>query len=215
MLSRTTFALPFEPVTDRPYHHGNLRETLLEQAVTTLRTDGLAALSLRELARQAGVSHAAPRRHFADRQALLDALALHGFAQLGAELTAATEAAGSGDDLAVQMRALARAYIEFASRDAVLLELMFSSKYGTRLDLFEEAADQAFAPVHAAIARAQQAGLLPEGDPKRAGLSHLATIQGIASLRRAGVVGPDGVDDLIEDAVAMSLAGARAQTISR
>jgi AcrR family transcriptional regulator len=197
-------------VTGRPYHHGNLRETLLAQAVTTLRADGLSALSLRELARRAGVSHAAPRRHFADRQALLDALALHGFAQLGDELATATEAADA-DDLAAQMRALARAYIDFASRDAVLLELMFTSKYGERLELFEEAADQAFEPVHAAIARAQHAGLLPDGDPKRVGLSHLATIQGIASLRRAGVVGPDEVDDLIEDAVAMSLAGARAQ----
>jgi AcrR family transcriptional regulator len=196
-------------VSDRPYHHGNLRETLLEQAVATLRTDGLDALSLRELARQAGVSHAAPRRHFADRQALLDALALHGFAQLGAELGAATETADP-EDLAAQMRALARAYIEFASRDAVLLELMFSAKYGERLELFEEAADAAFDPVHRAIARAQQAGLLPDGDPNRVALSHLATIQGIASLRRAGVVGADDVDGLIEDAVAMSLAGARA-----
>ncbi len=175
-------------MTERPYHHGNLREALLERAVTTLRSDGLSALSLRELARQAGVSHAAPRRHFADRQALLDALALHGFAQLGAELTAATETPDT-DDLADQMRALARAYIEFASRDGVLLELMFSAKYGDRLALFEQAADAAFAPVHTMIARAQQAGLLPDGDPERVALAHLATVQGIASLRRAGVVG--------------------------
>src|ERR1700727_646957 len=111
MLSRTTFALPFEPVTDRPSHHGNLRETLLEQAVTTLRTDGLAALSLRELARQAGVSHAAPRRHFADRQALLDALAEAGFERLGAELRSA--AAGAGDDFPARLEATAQAYIRF------------------------------------------------------------------------------------------------------
>jgi AcrR family transcriptional regulator len=201
-------------MAERPYHHGNLRETLLEQAVTTLRTDGLQALSLRELARQAGVSHAAPRRHFADRQALLDALALHGFAQLGTELRAAVDGAG-GEDLAGQMRSLARAYIDFASRDAVLLELMFGAKYGDRVELFEEAADAAFAPVHEMIARAQEAGLLPAGDPERIALSQLASIQGIASLHRAGVVASGDVDGLIEDAVAMSLAAAQARTAAR
>ena len=64
--------------SSRPYHHGNLREALLVQAMTTLREGGVEALSLRELARAVGVSHAAPRRHFPDRQALLDALAERG-----------------------------------------------------------------------------------------------------------------------------------------
>ena len=70
----------------RPYHHGNLRTALLEQAERTVRERGAQALSLRELARDAGVSHGAPRRHFPDRQALLDALAEAGFVRLGAEL---------------------------------------------------------------------------------------------------------------------------------
>ena len=73
--------------TARTYHHGNLRATLLQRA-----EDALAAgedLSLRELARRAGVSHAAPRRHFADKQALLDALAEDGFSRLGALLSEA------------------------------------------------------------------------------------------------------------------------------
>jgi AcrR family transcriptional regulator len=58
-------------MAQRPYHHGNLRAALLAQAEQTLREQGLEGLSLRELARQIGVSHGAPRRHFADRQALL------------------------------------------------------------------------------------------------------------------------------------------------
>jgi len=69
-------------MTDRPYHHGHLRDALLAEAERTLREQGVEQLSLRDLARQAGVSHAAPRRHFADRQALLDALAGAGFARL-------------------------------------------------------------------------------------------------------------------------------------
>ncbi|MCL7021084.1 TetR family transcriptional regulator, partial [Vibrio vulnificus] len=80
---------------DDAYHHRNLRATLLEAAERSLRENGAEQLSLRELAREAGVSHAAPRRHFADRQALLDALAESGFARLGAELRTARDAAGS------------------------------------------------------------------------------------------------------------------------
>ncbi|WAP58220.1 helix-turn-helix domain-containing protein [Streptomyces sp. S465] len=59
----------------RPFHHGNLRAVLLDQAELVLRERGIDALSLRELAREAGVSHGAPRSHFIDRNALLDALA--------------------------------------------------------------------------------------------------------------------------------------------
>src|SRR5690348_14709991 len=107
----------------RAYHHGNLRTALLEAAEKTLRERGVQALSLRELAREAGVSHGAPRRHFADRQALLDALAGAGFERLGAELRAA--AAGAGEDFESRLRAIAAAYVRFATEDAALLELMF------------------------------------------------------------------------------------------
>src|SRR5947209_2974095 len=72
----------------RPYHHGNLRAELLAAAEQTVRERGVEALSLRELARRVGVSHGAPRRHFADRQALLDALAQAGFDRLGLVLFA-------------------------------------------------------------------------------------------------------------------------------
>src|SRR5919198_104925 len=83
-------------MTERPYHHGALREALLEQAERTVRERGADALSLRELAREVGVSHGAPRRHFPDRQALLDAVAEAGFERLGVELRSAL--AGAGED---------------------------------------------------------------------------------------------------------------------
>src|ERR1700709_1822981 len=97
--------------SDRPYHHGNLRTALLAAAERTVRERGAQALSLRELARDVGVSHGAPRRHFPDRQALLDALAEDGFARLGRELRTAVDAAG--DDFEDRLRATARAYVEF------------------------------------------------------------------------------------------------------
>src|SRR5204863_4666658 len=111
----------------RAYHHGNLRTALLEQAERSVREHGVERLSLRELARQAGVSHGAPRRHFADRQALLDALAEAGFVRLGAELREAVDAAGS--DYEARLRATAAAYVRFAVHDAALLELMFAGKH--------------------------------------------------------------------------------------
>src|SRR5919107_3634135 len=98
MLSASTPACTLSSamaVTARPYHHGNLRAALLEAAERALARGG--ELSLRELAREVGVSHAAPRRHFADKQALLDALAEGGFERLGAEMRAAI--AGAGPDL--------------------------------------------------------------------------------------------------------------------
>src|SRR3954464_10631940 len=103
----------------RPYHHGNLRSELLSCAERALSEGGLAQLSLRELARQVGVSHGAPRRHFADRQALLDALAEAGFARLGAELREAVD--GAGEDYEARLRAIAAAYIRFAVHDVALL----------------------------------------------------------------------------------------------
>jgi AcrR family transcriptional regulator len=198
---------------DRPYHHGNLRATLLDRAHVTLRERGAAALSLRELAREAGVSHAAPRRHFADRQALLDALVLSGFARLGEVLRTARDAADPAD-LPGSLRALARAYVGFAVTDPDLLELMFAGKHGDDGAIdesVEAAAQEAFAPVLATITGAQAAGLLPSGDPERIGLLHLATIQGIAALRGAGMVAEDQVDLLLDDAVAQFLAVAQTQ----
>src|SRR3954464_5665118 len=87
----------------RPYHHGNLREELLREGERALESGGAAGLSLREVARAIGVSHAAPRRHFADKQALLDALAEAGFARLTSKLRGAVD--GAGEDYEARLRA--------------------------------------------------------------------------------------------------------------
>src|ERR1700744_3742655 len=128
MLSMTT-STTITGMTDRPYHHGHLRDTLLAEAERTLREQGADQLSLRDLARQAGVSHAAPRRHFADRQALLGALAAAGFARLADEVAAAIEAAGP--DFPARLRATCAAYVRFATEDTALMELMFTAKSGS------------------------------------------------------------------------------------
>ncbi|MDJ0847312.1 MAG: TetR/AcrR family transcriptional regulator [Myxococcota bacterium] len=94
------------------YHHGNLREALLERAAEVIAERGVEALSLRGLARDLGVSHAAPRAHFADRRALLCELAKEGF-RLGVDaMHAGAEAAGP--DPVARYRALGRSYVQFA-----------------------------------------------------------------------------------------------------
>lgn len=195
-------------MTDRPYHHGNLRSELLGAAERTVRERGVDALSLRELARELGVSHGAPRRHFADRQALLDALAEAGFDRLRLELRAAVD--GTGADFVDRLHATAAAYVRFAIDDSALLELMFAGKHREEAPVLEQAAVRAFSAMLELIAQGQSEGYLEPGDPERIGLVLFATIQGIASLVTAGVVTPGQVDGLLADSVAHFLRGSRA-----
>ena len=194
-------------MADRPYHHGNLRDALLAQAEQTLREQGLEGLSLRELARQTGVSHGAPRRHFADRQALLDALAESGFARLGAELRGAAESAGEGYE--ARLRATATAYVRFAISDAALLELMFAGKQRAQAGALHQAADRAFSVILELIDEGQTNAALEPGDPEHIGLLLFATMQGLAALVTAGIVAPEQVDSLVGDATARFLHGPR------
>jgi AcrR family transcriptional regulator len=195
-------------VTERPYHHGNLRTALLAQAERTVRERGAQELSLRELAREVGVSHGAPRRHFPDRQALLDALAEAGFARLGAELRSAVD--GAGEDFAARLQATAAAYVRFATRDAALLELMFAGKHRADAGTLHMAADRAFAVLLELIGQGQAEGALERGEPERVGLVLFATIQGIAALVTGGIVQAAQLDELVADAIAHFLRGSRA-----
>jgi AcrR family transcriptional regulator len=192
---------------ERPYHHGQLRPALLEAAERSLREHGEEQLSLRELARAIGVSHAAPRRHFPDRRALLDALAEVGFQRLGAELHAASAAAG--DDFAPRLRATVAAYIRFATEDAALLELMFTSKHRPGAERLVAAAVPAFTLMQDLVAQGQAAGELVAGDPERVGVVLFATMQGIAALINSGMIAPAMLDGLVETAVAQFARGPR------
>jgi len=194
-------------MTERPYHHGNLRTALLEAAERTVRERGVDDLSLRELAREVGVSHAAPRRHFADRQALLDALTLAGFERLGHTLRAAGDEADP--DFVSRLRATAAAYLEFAIRDPALLELMFAGKHGDETGTLESAAERTFASLLGLIVQGQQEGRLRAGDPERVGMVLFATVQGIAALVTGGMIEAEQTDQLLADAIDSFLRGSR------
>jgi AcrR family transcriptional regulator len=203
----------------RPYHHGNLRTALLGAAERTVRERGVQDLSLRELAREVGVSHGAPRRHFPDRQALLDALAKSGFERLRVELQAAVD--GAGADFEARLYATAAAHIRFATADPALLELMFAAKHRDEAgpdclapdgqqDALQDAAERTFTVMLEVILQGQAEGRLEPGDPERVGMVLFATIQGIAALLTGGMVAPEQLDELLGDSIAHFLRGSRA-----
>lgn len=104
-----------------PYHHGNLRQALLETALLLLEREGEAGLGLRDLARAVGVSAAAPYRHFDSRAALLEALAVTGFQRFTAAMNAVSESRPDHP-----MAAMGKTYVLFALDHPNLFRLMFS-----------------------------------------------------------------------------------------
>jgi AcrR family transcriptional regulator len=103
------------------YHHGDLRAALVRAALELLEESGEGALSLRAVARRAGVSPAAPYRHYADREALVSAVAAVGYRELAGRLAAAHPAPSTPDQLAT----VAVAYVQFALERPALFRIMF------------------------------------------------------------------------------------------
>ncbi len=190
----------------QPYHHGNLRTVLLEQAEETLRTGGIDALSLRELARAAGVSHGAPRRHFADRQALLDALAVRGYERLGAELRAAL--GGSSPSLDARVTALARAYADFVTGSGELLALMFAGKHADPDGLVHRASEAALEPWQEVFREAGATDGIG-GPVEVLGMAVFSAVHGLAVLVNAGVTPADGLHAAVADMTERILRGSR------
>src|SRR5665213_1178476 len=114
---------------ETPYHHGALRDALLEAAERVLERDGLAGLTLRAVAREAGVSHAAPIHHFGDLTGLVSELAAVGYRQFNAAMAQAGAAAASPAEKGV---ARARAYVGYARAHPGMYGLMFRTE---RLDM--------------------------------------------------------------------------------
>ncbi len=189
---------------ERPYHHGNLRATLLAAAEQALREQGPDAISLRDLARQTGVSHTAPRRHFPDRTALLAALAATGFARLGKEVAAARERGGAAFE--GQLRSVAQAFVRFARDDEALLDLMFTVGKSQHTEEMQAATALLYGTFADLVEGGQRDGRLRPGDSGRLRLLMLATFQGIAGLATSEALTEQQIDNLLDDAVSMFLA---------
>lgn len=113
----------------RAYHHGDLRNGLLEAARSILEEESLAALTLRAVARKAGVSHAAPYRHFPNHEALLVELSIEGFDELREQITEAAKAPGTESD---KIATIGAAYMRFIAARPALARLMFGGQLPNR-----------------------------------------------------------------------------------
>ncbi|MER9655220.1 TetR/AcrR family transcriptional regulator [Mesorhizobium sp. M0152] len=187
-----------QDTTNRPYHHGDLRREIIETAMAMLHEDKGWQFTLREVARRAGVSHAAPYKHFPDKAALLAEMALLGFEGLHKAMTTA-KAKGPGP-LRDEFFAVGRAYVRFGTSNPGLYRLMFSAEAGKAVNVhLSESALAVFGVVTELLERGQAEGVLRKRDVRGRAAACWAQMHGITMLTMEGLfqlekVGPDPLD---------------------
>lgn len=170
----------------KSYHHGDLRDALIQAAIQLLPEKGASGLSLREVAKAAGVSHTAPYRHFKDKAALLTAIAQTGFILLMERMNDVVEQ--YQDDPRQQLIVIAKTYVELGIKNPDLMNLMF----GGILDpdtLSEEycaTSDTAFDGLVEVIVAGQQAGVFKDENPKIIAVTAWSLVHGLMMLITAG-----------------------------
>jgi AcrR family transcriptional regulator len=185
------------------YHHGDLRAALLTKAEELLQTSGESGLSLRELARAVEVSHSAPSRHFADKAALLEALAVEGFHRLGNRLEAA--ATLDDRDFVSILHDVAVSFVRFSTENPALVELMSRYRRGDVAAELRHARAASFTPVAALIEIGLSKGELA-GEAQTIGTVFFATLQGIYVMANNKTIDPLN-DELIISVVDSLLNG--------
>lgn len=168
--------------TEERYHHGSLKETLLDEALRILDAEALEAVTLRRLAREAGVSHTAPYHHFRDLDALLAAVAARGFHMLRQEMS--RYVAGAAADPFQRLQAAGMAYVAFAVSHAELFRLMFSGRWrdATAYPDLGEAGGLAFGALQLMIEGAVGHGAAPKQVVLAAAQAAWAMVHGVAML---------------------------------
>lgn len=192
------------PQASAPYHHGDLRAACLRAARELLEEGGDAGLSLRAVARRAGVSPTAPYRHYADRDALVSAVAAEGYRELAGYLAAAHPSPATPDDLA----AIAVAYVRFALEHPALFRVMFAEP----CDPDNEERVNATAAISEYL-NGIVGGVFPGGDADALSTAAWALVHGLAFLHldaKLDVSTPEVVADQVRAAVHALLAASPA-----
>jgi len=160
---------------------GGLRDTLVEAASTLIARKGPQGFSLREVARRAHVSEAAPYWHFADREALLAAVAERGFLQMAKSMM---EIWSEVADPLLRLRTLGIGYVKFALAHPAYLRVMFGAEVPDKAayPALKDAADRTFAMLVQAIAEAQAAGQVRPGDSEGLAVAAWSLVHGLAAL---------------------------------
>jgi AcrR family transcriptional regulator len=163
------------------YHHGDLRNSLIQAAVALVREKGPHSLSLREVAKKAGVSHTAPYRHFPDKNALICSIAEVGFRLLTARLNLTQNHYPEPRDQFIEAGVV---YLELAVKNPEITQLMFSGQIdrATAPESLHTAARDAFNQLHKIVVNAQQRNLIRPGDPDEFALSAWSMMHGLAML---------------------------------
>ncbi len=181
-------------MAQRPYHHGDLRRALLEAATAAIARSGPHGVTLREIARSVGVSHAAPAHHFGSRTGLLTAIAASGFAHL-ADATAEGRNTGT-------LPAAAASYVRFAQAHPGEFAVMFETSL---LDWTDPALSDASARARSELSATIAAFAGDAPDPEAAELAAWSLVHGLAALVRSGIVGAEGDAGALAERVARAI----------
>jgi AcrR family transcriptional regulator len=169
------------------YHHGDLRQALVDAAIQVVARHGADGLSLRELARRLGVSHQAPYRHFADKRALLEAVAAAGFAVLFDRMRAAIR----NPDPVAGLIESGVAYVRFALEHPAQYRVMFGAReLPSGRPTENDPGDTVFRGLVATIERCQQAGMLPAAPSRDLAVVCWSIVHGLAMLAVDDKLGP-------------------------
>jgi AcrR family transcriptional regulator len=198
-------------IRERPYHHGDLRRAVVSAALEVLRETQSVDVSLRELARRAGVSHNAPYKHFADKRDLLAAVSTAGFELLTRRMS---NEIAKHSNVRAQLLAMLRVYIHHGVENPALYRLMFGG-YLSRPDYARPAIERAAAEKTKALLAGTIAkgGLgraipnIPRNERKIAGaiLACWSLVHGLTMLLADGLVGPRKRYDKLSDSVVESI----------
>ncbi len=175
-------------MTSTTYHHGDLKNALIKAGVEILAREGLGSLSLRKVAKQAGVSHAAPYSHFKDKQALIAAISTESFKELHIQIEAVYNALKENPkNLLVET---SWAYLQFALSKPDRFKLMFSSVLEKEKEYpdFVEVSHQNFQQLVAVVKLCQDANILKSGDANLTAVSVWGAVHGLAMLVLEGQI---------------------------
>ncbi len=193
------------------YHHGDLRRELMRHAHQLLNEKGADELSLRDLARAAGVSQSAPFRHFENKGALLRELAEDGFAELEEKMKAA---AAASPDATSGLQALGSAYLEIAATRPHFFRMMFSADLGpSRVhEGIYRACDRVYGRLRALLVEGQEQGAFRAGDPDEQSLLVWSLMHGYSMLCIDGRLddlhlSDDGLKQLLHKMLSVVFAG--------
>ncbi len=170
------------------YHHGDLKNALINAGVEILAREGVRGLSLRKVAKQAGVSHAAPYSHFKDKQALIAAISTEGFKQLYTQIESVIETHQA--DPETLLIETAWAYVQFALNAPDRFKLMFSSVLEKEKEYaeFVEISQENFSQLMEVVAACQLVGILKSGASDVVAVRSWSTVHGFTSLLLEGQI---------------------------